>query len=269
MIWSIGEILEKIGITNNSVGFAFSGGGARGFSHIGVLKALEEFGIRPNVLSGVSAGSVAAVMYGAGLTPDDMQKCFEDLTKVREFVTWKVPGNSLMKIDKFGKLIESWLPVKYLEDLKIPTIVCATDFQHCKSIGWAKGEIVPRVLASCSIPIVFEPVKINGGVYVDDGMLRNLPARAIRKYCKTLYGNNISAVNNIWKDPSKHNLLEIALRSYQLMSKSNMVNDAKMCDILINLRGAHAIGTFDVAKLRHIVDLGYETACRILEHKLK
>ncbi len=269
MIWSIGGILEKIGITNNSIGFAFSGGGARGFSHIGVLKALEQFGIYPNVLSGVSAGSVAAVMYGSGMTPDDMQHCFEDLSRIREFVTWKVPGNSLMKIDKLGKLIDSWLPVKNLEDLKIPTIVCATDFQHCKSIGWAKGELVPRVLASCSIPIFFEPVKINGRVYVDGGVLRNLPAWAIRKYCKTLYGINCSPFHNIWKDPTKHNLLDIALRSYQMMSKSNMVNDAKMCDVLINLRGAHAIGTFDVAKLRHIVGLGYETACRILELKMK
>lgn len=269
MIWSIGEILGKIGLSNNSVGYAFSGGGARGFSHIGVLKALEQFGIRPDVMSGVSAGSIAAVMYGSGLTPADMVHCFEDLSKVKEFVSWKVPGNSLMKLDKFAKLIESWLPVKNLEDMKIPTIVCATDFQHCKSIGWAKGEIVPRVMASCSIPIVFEPIKINGGVYVDGGVLRNLPAWAIRKYCKTLYGINCSPFHNIWKDPTKHNLLDIALRSYHLMSKSNMVNDAKMCDILINLRGAHAIGTFDVAKLHHIVDLGYETACRILERKLK
>lgn len=269
MIWSIGGILDKIGLGSNTVGYAFSGGGARGFSHIGVLKACEQFGIRPDVMSGVSAGSVAAVMYGAGLTPDDMTHCFEDLTKVREFVTWKVPGNSLMKIDKFGKLIESWLPVRNLEDMKIPTIVCATDFQHCKSIGWGKGEIVPRVLASCSIPIVFEPIKINDGVYVDGGVLRNLPAWAIRKYCKTLYGFNCSPFHNMWKDPTKHNLLEIALRSYQLMSKSNMVNDAKLCDVLINLRGAHAIGTFDVSKLRHIVELGYDTASRILEKKLK
>lgn len=269
MIWSIGGILEKIGLVSNSIGFAYSGGGARGFSHIGVLKACEKFGIRPNVQSGVSAGSVAAVMYGSGMSPEDMLHCFEDLSKVREFVSWKVPGNSLMKIDKFGKLIESWLPVRYLEDLQIPTIVCATDFKHCKSIGWGRGEIVPRVMASCSIPIVFEPVKINDGIYVDGGVLRNLPAWAVRKYCKTLYGFNCSPFHNIWKDPANHNLVEIALRSYQLMSKSNMTNDAKLCDVLINLRGAHAIGTFDVSKIHHIVQLGYETASRVLEKSLK
>lgn len=151
MIWSIGEILEKIGLTSNSIGYAFSGGGARGFSHIGVIKAFEEFGLRPNVMAGVSAGSVAAVMYGAGLSPDDIATCFKDFSKMRSFVSFKMPGNSLMKIDKFGKLIESWLPVRNLEDLQIPTIVCATDFQHCKSIGWAKG----RSCRVYSLPVRF------------------------------------------------------------------------------------------------------------------
>lgn len=269
MIWSIEGILEKVGLISNPIGYAFSGGGARGFSHIGVLKAFEQFGIKPDVMAGVSAGSVVAVMYGAGMTPDDMLKCFDSVTKVNDLVSWKVPGNSVLKIDKFGKFIESWLPVRNLEDLKIPTIVCATDFRYSKSIGWGRGEIVPRVLASCSIPIAFEPVKINDGIYVDGGVLRNLPAWAIRRYCKTLYGINCSPLNTVWSDLSKHNLLDIALRSYHMMSKSNMITDAKMCDVLINLRGAHAIGTFELSKMHQSVELGYETACRILEKKLK
>jgi len=269
MIWNIEGILEKVGLISNPVGFAFSGGGARGFSHIGVLKAFEQFGIHPDVMSGVSAGSVAAVLYASGLTPDEMLQCFESVSKLNEFVSWKVPGNSILKIDKFGRLLESWLPFKYLEDLKIPTVVCATDFINSKSVGWGKGEIVPRVLASCSIPIAFEPVRINDSVYVDGGVLRNLPAWAIRKYCKTLYGINCSPLNTVWKDPSKHNLLEMALRSYHMMSKSNMIPDAKMCDVLINLRGAHAIGTFDISKLHKSVELGYATACSVLERTLK
>ena len=62
-------LLERIGLRDNSTGVAFSGGGARGFSHVGVMKAFLRFGIEPNVLAGVSAGSIAAVLYAAGLTP--------------------------------------------------------------------------------------------------------------------------------------------------------------------------------------------------------
>ncbi|MDE6335739.1 MAG: patatin-like phospholipase family protein, partial [Muribaculaceae bacterium] len=73
MVFKIDGFLERLGIRKEStVGIALSGGGAKGFSHIGVLKAFEHFGIRPDVLSGVSAGSIAASLYGAGLSPDDI-----------------------------------------------------------------------------------------------------------------------------------------------------------------------------------------------------
>ena len=77
MILRIDGLLERLGLwRDSSVGFAFSGGGARGFSHIGVLMAFERFGIKPDITAGVSAGAIAAVLYGAGLTPDDIIRCF-------------------------------------------------------------------------------------------------------------------------------------------------------------------------------------------------
>lgn len=269
MIWKIEGLLEKIGFVSNSVGLALSGGGARGFSHIGVFKAFEEFGVVPSILSGVSAGSIAAAMYGSGMSPKEMAECFIDFNKINDFISWRLPGNSLMKLDKFGKLLESWLPVRNLEDMKIPTIVCATDFEHGKSVGWSKGEIVPRVLASCSIPIIFEPVKIKETYYVDGGVLRNLPAWAIRNYCKTLYGINCSPLSRVWKNPDKQNLIDVTLRSYQMMTKANTLQDINICDHVIHLRGAHAIGTFDVSKMQKTITLGYDTACRVLEKNLR
>ncbi len=65
-------LLERIGLRDNTTGVAFSGGGARGFSHVGVMKAFKKFGIEPNVISGVSDGSIAEVPYAAGLTPKVM-----------------------------------------------------------------------------------------------------------------------------------------------------------------------------------------------------
>ena len=76
-LWSIDEILTNVGLRKQQTfGVAFSGGGARGFAHIGVMMALREFGIKPDVISGVSAGSIAAVLYAAGLTPLDIMDCF-------------------------------------------------------------------------------------------------------------------------------------------------------------------------------------------------
>mgnify|MGYP001638104910 CR=1 FL=1 len=261
---SIDGLLEFAGLRKiPKYGVAFAGGGARGFAHIGVISAMEQFGIRPQILSGVSAGSIAAVLYGAGLTPDDMIECFAESQKFGDFTEFSVPTAGFFRLDKFGKLLQKWLPVTNLEDLKIPTVVCATNFDKGTAVGWCKGEIVPRVLASCSIPIIFRPVIINGTHYVDGGVLRNLPAWAIRDFCKVLIGSNCSPLNRKFK--YKPSLLDIAERSFHLMSKANVTQDMKLCDHVIMPEAISESKTFDLTSLRKNVRIGYDAACRVLE----
>lgn len=268
MIWKIDGILERLGLVKEkTIGVAFSGGGAKGFSHIGVIRALEEFGFRPDIISGVSAGSIAAALYGAGLSTDDMIKCFEESDSFGDFTEWSIPKNGFMKLTRFGKLLESWLPVKRLEDMKIPTVICATDIDHGKSVGWSKGEIVPRVLASCSIPIVFNPVVINGVRYVDGGVLRNLPAWAIRKHCEVLIGSNCAPMRNRAEKGSS--VIDIAERTFRLMMKANVPQDVRLCDHVINISSMHSVSTFDLKSLHRGVTEGYDAACRKLESILK
>lgn len=261
---SIDGLLEFAGFRRTpTYGVAFAGGGVRGFAHVGVIKALEEYGLRPSVLSGVSAGSIAAVLYAAGLTPIDMLECFSEFQKFGDFTEFSVPNSGFFKLDKFAKLLQSWLPVNYLEELKIPTIVCATNYDKGTSVGWGKGEIVPRVVASCSIPILFKPVVINGAHYVDGGVLRNLPAWAIRNYCKILIGSNCSPVRTTHK--FKSSIIDIAERSFQLMSKANVLQDIQLCDYLITPEGMQGVKTFDLTSLKRNMKNGYEAACKVLE----
>lgn len=268
MAWTLEGILETFGVKREQrIGVALSGGGARGFSHIGVFKAFEKFGIKPDILSGVSAGSIAAVLYGSGLTPDEMIECFAESRSFGDFTEWAIPKQSFLKLDRFGRLLESWLPVKNLEDMKIPTVVCATDFDHGKSIGWGKGEIVPRVLASCSIPIVFSPVKIKGTNYVDGGVLRNLPAWAIRDFCETLYGVNCSPMNKDAKMTGS--ILDIAFRTFHIMMKNNTPQDIRLCNHVIEIEKLMSVRTFDIKSMRKGVKEGYEAACMVLERELK
>lgn len=246
-----------------TVGFAFSGGGAKGFSHIGVIMAMEKFGIKPNIISGVSAGSIASVLYAAGLSPLEMRQCFADSNKFANFREWTVPKDGIFKLTKFARLLESWLPVKYLEELSIPTVVCATNLDRGTQVGWSKGEIVPRVVASCSIPIVFSPVTINGHHFVDGGLLHNLPAWAIRQYCDVLFGSNCSPLNKTYK--FKDSLLDIALRSYHLTVKSNLAHDIRLCDYVISPASINTTGIFDLTALDQAIKTGYETSCRVFE----
>ena len=264
MALKIDSLLQRIGFRNEkTVGLALSGGGAKGFSHIGVLMAFNRCGIKPDIMAGVSAGSIASVLYAAGLSPNDIIKCFTDASKFADFTEWAIPKEGFMKLDRFGRVLEEWLPVKNLEDLNIPTVVCATDLDHGKSVGWSKGEIVPRVIASCSVPIVFIPKKINGVQYVDGGVLHNLPAWAIRGYCTTLYGSNCS--------PLKHpvsgtkTLIDIAYRSYHLMNKANVPQDLRLCDHVIEVNEVSHVSIFDLTALQKGVMAGYDAAMKVLE----
>lgn len=172
-----------------------------------------------------------------------------------------------MKLTRFQKILDSWLPVKNLEDLKIPTLVCATDFENGKSVGWSRGEIVERVTASCSIPVMFTPVKIDGVNYVDGGVLRNLPAWAIRKHCDVLIGSNCNPLGRKFK--YRGSMLEVVLRSYQLMLKCNAAQDLRLCDIIIQNDVLAEYKTFGMHAMKKLVVCGYDVACRSFESYFK
>lgn len=261
---SIKSILEKFNLGKKiRYGLALGGGGAKGFSHIGVLMAMEEFGIKPDILSGVSAGSIAAVLYGAGLKPDDIRECFAEANSLSDFTEWAIPKEGIFKLDKFAKLLDSWLPVKNLEDLNIPTIICATNLTRGTQVGWRKGEIVPRVIASCSVPIVFKPVKIKGEHYVDGGVLHNLPAWAIRDECDILFGSNCSPLDRNYK--YKDSIIDIALRSFSLGMKANIIHDMEICDYVFKPNDITNTKLFELSALNQNITLGYDAACRVFD----
>lgn len=247
------------------LGLALSGGGARGFAHLGVIKALEERGMRPNIVAGVSAGSIAAVMYSAGIAYEDIFAFFESgsFTKFAEF---GIPKDGFFSLQPFMDKLRQILPVQNIEELRIPTVICATDIDHGTTKIFSSGSIVERVAASCCIPIVFKPIKIDGINYVDGGVLRNLPAWAIRSRCEKLIGVNCSPLTSY---KFKNNIIDIAQRSYGLMSKVNTVVDTKMCDILIVTREAASHKSLDLSGIRQIFKSGYEDACRLLDSNVK
>lgn len=243
-------------------GLALSGGGARGFAHAGVIKALAEHGIVPDVVAGVSSGAVVAVLYAAGVDPDDMikvfaGKAFTDLCEIT------IPKDGFFKLDGFKRLLRKYVPYKNIEDLPVRVSICATDFDRCCNKAFTEGPIMERLIASCSVPIIFKPVKIEGTYYVDGGVLRNLPAWAIRRECRHLIGVNCSPFSNY---KYKLNIVEIAQRSYMLQAKLNAVDDMKMCDTLIITNSATSFSTFDTKKHAEIVAAGYSDACNVLDN---
>lgn len=251
---SLSELVKDV-----SFGVALSGGGARGFAHVGALNALKELGIIPSVVAGVSAGSVIACMYAAGLSGDEMMKAFSD-KKFGDLTELSVPKDGFFKMDKFRAFLRKNIPVRNLEDLPIPTYVCATDLDHGCYTVFEDGAIDEKVAASCSIPIVFRPVKINGTLYVDGGVLKNLPASIIKDKCDILIGVNVSPMDH---EKLKPTILDIAHRSYKLMSKNNTIADMAMCDILIQPENIANRKVFGIKAMWDIAKDGYNATMEV------
>ena len=124
-----------------SLGIAFSGGGAKAAAHCGALQALKEYGIKPDIVSGTSAGALAAVLYSSGYSPKQIIETFQGLNFFKDIVTPSLPKGGLFDSRPLLELIQNKLPYKRLEDLPIPTYIVASDMEHGAAKVFTKGEI--------------------------------------------------------------------------------------------------------------------------------
>ncbi len=236
------------------LGVALSGGGARGFAHAGALAAIEEAGHRPDVIAGVSAGSIVAALYAAGVSPLKFTKLFAG-RNFSDFAKFKPKGGGIFSMVPLMEFLITNLG-KYhnIEDLPLPIYLGATDFDHGVPVVFDHGPIAIRVIASCCIPIAFKPVKIGDTHYVDGGVLRNHPAWIIRDKCDFLIGVNVSPLARKAKADS---LFSVAMRTYNLMAKANQYNDMALCDLNVEPAGITHYNTFDLRYINNVYMSGY------------
>lgn len=242
------------------IGLALSGGGARGFAHAGALKALAEVGINL-ILWRVSVRGLLPLCCIRRFKPEDIIDLFKQQS-FKQLCELTTPTSGLMRMEGFCKLLRENIVYSNLEDLPIPTVVGVTDFDRGKPVAFSTGDIVTAVSASCSLPIVFKPVEINGTRYVDGGVLHNLPAWAIRKQCRVLIGVNCSPLTS--GPTNQNNLIGVALRSYELMAKTNCANDLMMCDIAVHTDAIARYQVFNLKEIEKVYKSGYLETMRTL-----
>jgi len=243
------------------LGIAFSGGGAKGAAHCGALQALKEYGIQPDIVSGTSVGALVAVFYSSGLTPKQMIETFQGLNFFKDIVSPSLPKGGLFDSRPLLSLIQNLVPYSRLEELPIPTLIVASDMEHGVSKVFTKGEIAPRVVASCSIPVIFQPMCINGTHYVDGGTFQNLPVSAIRQKCDKVIAFNL---NHLESEKHKNNLISIAYRSFMMMMVSNVTADADQADLFVEL-DTYGCMAHDLSRIEELFFRGYESTVKALE----
>ncbi|MGA1977013.1 MAG: patatin-like phospholipase family protein [Bacteroidales bacterium] len=235
------------------IGIVLSGGGARGFAHLGVLQALNEAAIFPDIVSGTSAGALSGVLYCDGYSPAEIMKIMKTDSRL-DYMRPALPRDGLLQISGIVKILESHLRAKRFEDLKIPLIVAATDLNDGKAVYFSKGELITPVIASSSIPVLFKPVIIDGIYYVDGGVVDNLPIRPLENKCRKIIG---SFVNPIAYEESTSGLIKIAVRVFMLNQAKEAEEKSGQFDLLIAPTELKNFGVLDIDKAEDVYQIGY------------
>ena len=249
------------------IGLTLSGGGAKGLAHIGVLKVLEEAGIRPDYITGTSMGSIIGGLYAIGYSPEELEKFVEEtdwdklindyisrkdlaMTEKEYFEKYildiqiKKEKNKAIKIlapamhsgfnimMRLIELTERVEDINNFYEFEIPFKAIAADVEHGESLVLNKGSLAMAMRASMAIPSVFSPVMINDTLLVDGGLLNNYPVKEVKDMgAEIVIGVDVQSP--FYKQEDLYSVLNIIQQTSKILRKENNEKSRKLTDYYI------------------------------------
>jgi NTE family protein len=269
------------------IALALGGGGSRGYSHIGVLRRLEQEGYRVRALAGTSAGGMVGTLYAAGYTPDEMEGKLAKLDQTKLFGRSNSDEPSILGLGSATKLLEEFLGDLTFEKLKLQCAVVAVDIKSAQEVILREGSLVDAVLATCAVPAVFPPRQIGQHQLVDGAALNPVPVSVARSLAPTLPIVAVVLTPLLGKD---RNLLSLHFPSRipaPILERLNRLRLAQALNIYIQAADAGArmltelrlkldnpdvivrpdvegIGLLDKVDVHHVIRLGEEAMDAVL-----
>ena len=274
------------------VGVSLAGGGIRGIAHVGVLKALEENNIKVAAIAGTSAGSIIATLYAMGYSPYYIYLLFKryarDIINIRSKpiingITNFIRNNKigiagLSDGNEFEKMYDELARKKgfrLIGDIKMPLLVSAVDigeskeyiFTNCASRKNIKDNYITEigigraVRASSSFPAIFCPCEYKNHIFMDGGVLNNLPTEELKK----VYTGKIISVN-FESDPvyNDYDIMNIIMKTLDIMGNKLSINSLKKSDFVLTVPTG-GTGLIDVDKMDICYKYGYEIAIKNID----
>lgn len=238
-----------------SIGLTLSGGGARGLAHIGVLRALLEHGVVPNKIVGVSAGAIVGMLYAAGLSPDQMMAAVYETNPFR-IIKVGLPTTGLTTLEYLEDKVRKYVPDNSFSSLKYPLYVGITNLNSGMQEIRNSGPLDKTIAASCSLPLMFKPVVIDGDHFVDGGVINNMPVGPLLNEADFIIGSNLMPYGSL-PPADTGTVINIVWRCFDLSVMVNSQAGASLCDIVLETSSLNAYTIFHVNKLREMHDLGY------------
>lgn len=240
------------------IALALGGGAARGFAHVGVIKALEAHGITPDIVVGTSAGSVVAALYAGGGNGFELQRLalgMEDSS----ISDWILPDRGVIRGEALQNYINIVLGNRPMEKLRRTLGVVATDLQSGEMIVFRSGNVGMAVRASSSVPGIFQPVRIGNREYVDGGLVSPVPAKAARDM-----GADIVIAVDISSKPGSakvSGIIDVLLQTFTIMGAKLAQWELARADVVIHPNVGTISGTDFEAK--HLAILEGERAATL------
>ena len=242
------------------IALVLGGGAARGFAHVGVIRALEQERIPIDLVVGTSVGSLIGAIYASDLDSFDLEWTAFKLEK-EDLLDYGVltafTGMGLARGDKLEEFVKSRVKVANIEDLKIPFAAVATDLNWGKEVVIDKGPVARAVRASSAIPGVFQPVQHMGKILVDGGVVDNIPISVARaKGADIVVAVDISesvANTNIT------NIVDVILQATNIMFALNVEHSKKDADVLIS-PAVGDVAMLDFTQKKRCMQAGIEAA---------
>lgn len=244
------------------IGLALSGGTAKSVLHIGVIKALHEARIPVNYIAGTSGGSIVAAVFASGASITQMEMIAASMS------WWKLASLKLSKLgfvssEPIEKFIEGILPHATFEDLAIPCAVTTTNLVTGECRRFTNGPVAPVVRASCSIPQIYSPVRINEQFLVDGGLSEYLPAPSVRSF-GAQFTIGVNLMNKAEGYHRTHNMLQLIMQITNMVARQNISYCLSKTDFLIHPR-LDQYSAIDFSTAEELMEIGYVMTRRNIE----
>jgi NTE family protein len=247
-------------MTRKKIGLALSGGGARGFAHVGVLKALVGHGVAVDLIAGTSAGAIVGGAFAAGMSIDEL---INMASRVRwgNMVRPSLSPLGLLSNAPMGRFLSRELPVSKFEEMSMPFAAVACDFATGKEIVFkGEGDLVFAIRASCAVPGVFAPIRqADGRLLVDGGVVAPTPTEAVRALgADIVIAVDLMACGATFRSQPR-SAIGMLFQSAMLLLRTASINQHYRADAVIIPRIAH-LRPDQISKRDEFITLGENAA---------
>jgi len=250
---------------DHKIGLALGGGVARSFANIGVLNVLAREGIRLDYVTGSSAASIIGAIYASGVSLEETnQIALHTRWKDLLAISWKAPWRGIFSSRNIGKFLQRHCRCRHFEEFPLPFGVVAADLISGEERLFVSGDIIPAVSASCSIPGMFQPVRVGKRLYIDGCYVNQIPAAALRRMgADIVIGCDVSRGALAVKRKVPRNMFSTLQHLVALHSQKTANKGRAASDVLIEIT-VNDIRLIDLHRVTELIERGEQAAERAL-----